>query len=237
MGSKNKISKELKPIIESYITDKTEAYIEPFVGGANMIDKIKFENKIGYDIHKELISLLNYVKDEKNILPKTFTEEEYMKVKNNKKDYEDWYVGLVGFCGSFGASYFTGFARSFKSDGKTERDMPNETIRNIQKQRPNLKNITFINDSYLNIDVKNSLIYCDPPYKNTSKYKDIINYDEFYEWCIKMVKNGNTVLVSEYNIEHKNFKLIWRKEVKCNINNQTLDKETKRIEKLYKVEL
>ena len=235
MGSKNRISKELKIIIENYITDTTESYIEPFVGGANMIDKIQFKNKIGYDIHKELIALLNYVKDEKNILPETFTEEEFNKVKKNRKDYEDWYVGLVGFCGSFGSNYFGGFARSYR-DGVL-LDVPITAIRNIQKQRPNLKNITFINDSYLNIDVKNSLIYCDPPYKGTSKYKDIINYDEFYEWCIKMVKNGNTVLVSEYNIEHKNFKEIWNKEVKCNINNQILNRETKRIEKLYKVEL
>lgn len=33
VGSKAKIAKYLKPIIESYINDKTVAYIEPFVGG------------------------------------------------------------------------------------------------------------------------------------------------------------------------------------------------------------
>ena len=38
-GSKNKISKYLKPIIESYLKDGM-LYVEPFVGGANMIDKI-----------------------------------------------------------------------------------------------------------------------------------------------------------------------------------------------------
>lgn len=30
VGSKNRLSKELAPIIQSYITEDTEAYIEPF---------------------------------------------------------------------------------------------------------------------------------------------------------------------------------------------------------------
>lgn len=34
VGSKNRLSKELAPIIQSYITEDTVAYIEPFVGGA-----------------------------------------------------------------------------------------------------------------------------------------------------------------------------------------------------------
>lgn len=41
-GSKNKISKYLKPIIESYLKDGMW-YVEPFVGGANMIDKIDWD--------------------------------------------------------------------------------------------------------------------------------------------------------------------------------------------------
>jgi site-specific DNA-adenine methylase len=59
MGSKNKISKYIIPIIQEIIdNNKYENYIEPFVGGANLIDKIKCKNKYGYDIHEELIELL-----------------------------------------------------------------------------------------------------------------------------------------------------------------------------------
>lgn len=112
MGSKNKISKYLVPIIESYINENTIGYIEPFVGGANVIDKIECENKIGYDIHEQLIALLNYCKNNYNNLPIYITEEEYNEVKNNKENYENWYVGLVGFCATFSAKYFRGYARS-----------------------------------------------------------------------------------------------------------------------------
>ena len=49
VGSKNRLAKELAPIIQSYITEDTVAYYEPFVGGGNMIDKIKCKNKYGSD--------------------------------------------------------------------------------------------------------------------------------------------------------------------------------------------
>lgn len=34
VGSKNKLSKDLAPIIQSYIKSDTKGYLEPFVGGA-----------------------------------------------------------------------------------------------------------------------------------------------------------------------------------------------------------
>ena len=58
VGSKNRISKYIVPIIQKCIDENNvKTYYEPFVGGANMIDKIKCENRIGNDIHKELISM------------------------------------------------------------------------------------------------------------------------------------------------------------------------------------
>ena len=126
VGSKNKLSKELAPIIQSYITEDTKGYLEPFVGGANMIDKIKHSNKIGCDIHKELIALLNKAKNEVDDIPDIISEDIYNSVKNNRNNYDEWYVGLVGFCANFGAKYFGGYAMS-KAD-KYEGGKPNMTI-------------------------------------------------------------------------------------------------------------
>ena len=115
MGSKNRFAKELIPIIQSYITEDTKGYLEPFVGGANMIDKIQCNNKIGCDIHRQLIALLQYAQEYGDLLPERILEDTYNEVKNNKENYEDWYSGLVGFCSSFGAKYFGGYARDSKS--------------------------------------------------------------------------------------------------------------------------
>lgn len=237
VGSKNRLSKDLAPIIQSYITEETKGYLEPFVGGANMIDKIKHGNKIGCDIHKELIALLNYVRITENPLPTTISEDEYIKVRNNKTDFDNWYVGLVGFCATFGAKYFGGYARGFKADKITPRDIPAEGIRNIEKQRKDLKDIEFINCSFLELnpkDYSNYVIYCDIPYKGTLKYEDGgFPYEDFYKWAKEMSKN-NVVLISEYSMPD-DFTCIWSKETKVSINSNKVSGDTSnnRIEKLF----
>ena len=233
MGSKNRLSKDLVPIIQTYITKDVKGYIEPFVGGANIIDKINCKNKIGYDIHKELIALLNYVKNNPEEIPEVIYEDEYKNVKSNKEKYEDWYVGLVGFCASFGAKYFGGYARDSKDDtnGKWSRG----AIKNIKKQSSNLKNIEFQCKDFREInDLNGYVIYCDPPYRNTTKYKtETFPYEEFYDWCRQMSKD-NTVLISEYWMPD-DFECIWEKESKVNFdsNRNPKDDKNKRIEKLF----
>lgn len=238
VGSKNRLSKELAPIIQSYITEDTVAYIEPFVGGANMIDKIKHHNKIGSDAHKELIALLNYTRDNYTELPETFSEEEYNRVKANRDRYEPWYVGLVGFCGGFGSMYMSGFAKGYKADRVTKRDVVAESIRNLVKQAPNLYDIKFECKSFLDYnpaDYKNCVFYLDPPYRKTLSYSTgKFPYDEFDKWTIELAKN-NTVLISEYEMPEDKFECIWSKDVKVIISRVGNIKNKKRVEKLFKV--
>lgn len=237
VGSKNRLSKHLKPIIESYITDDTEAYIEPFVGGANMIDKIDFNNKIGYDANKYLISLLNYISNPNNELPTTITREEYNSVKkdsiNNYCNYPYWYVGLVGFCATYNAKWFGGYAGKCKTK-QGIRHYDREAIRNIEKQRENLYNIKFRHIDFREIEInniKNSVIYCDIPYKNKTSYREEqFPHDEFYKWCKKLKENNNVILISEYNMPD-NFKCIWGKPHKTSLNKN--DNQMKTVEKLF----
>ena len=235
VGSKNRLSKELVPIIQNYINKDTKMYIEPFVGGANMIDKIQCDKRIGCDIHKQLIELLKYVRDYSELIPEVILEETYKEVKDNKNKYEDWYVGLVGFCATFGAKYFGGYARS-KTD-KFNGEKSEIAIKNLKKQAPNLKGIDFYNCSFLDLPkdkINNCVIYCDPPYRDTTKYKtEEFPYEEFYQWCRDMSKN-NTVLISEYNMPD-DFTCIWEKETKVNFdsNRTSGEDKNKRIEKLY----
>jgi site-specific DNA-adenine methylase len=201
VGSKNKLSKELAPIIQSYITKNTKGYLEPFVGGANMIDKIQCSNKIGCDIHEELIELLKYTQEFSNLLPDRILEDRYIEVKNNKEKFEKWYVGLIGFCASFGAKYFGGYARDSRDDNSGKWSAG--AIKNLKKQAPDLKGIKFIHKSFLDLPIdkiNNYVIYCDIPYRGTTKYKtESFPYEEFYEW-VKKLSIHNTVLISEYNM-------------------------------------
>lgn len=232
VGSKNRLSKHLTPIIQKYIEDNNAiTYVEPFVGGANTIDKIECSTKIGIDIHDELIELLKKVQTDSKSIQDNIHEDEYFEVRDNKDKYPKWKVGLVGFCASFGAKYFGGYARNKK--GETDASWSAGAIRNLKKQAPNLKGIKFINGSYLDFSFTDSVIYCDPPYQGTTKYQNgNFNYSEFYAWCVEQSKK-NIVLVSEYNIDHPNFVEIWNKEVGVMLGSGVNDSGTKRVERLY----
>lgn len=68
MGSKSRIAKYIVPIIQTYVDDYSSMYVEPFVGGANVIDKVKAKNKHGFDLNPYLIALLQRVRDKKAVI-------------------------------------------------------------------------------------------------------------------------------------------------------------------------
>lgn len=82
--------------------------------------------------------------------------------------------------------------------------------------------------------IKNYVIYCDIPYRDTTKYSTGgFPYEEFYEW-VKKASVNNTVLISEYNMPD-DFKCIWQKETKTLLdsNKEKSDDKNIRIEKLF----
>lgn len=213
MGSKNRIAKELIPIITENLKPN-QWYVEPFVGGANMIDKIEHPYKLGADNNKYLIALLEAVQNGQE-LPEYITKDEYIAVKTNKDNYPDWYVGFVGFVCSFRAKFFDGYSGYYTTKTGIQRNYIKERINNILKQ--NLDGIKLVCCSYDALDIPaNSIIYCDPPYNGTTKYKDSFDSDAFWQWCRDKAKEGHTVYVSEYNAP-EDFKCIWEKQINSNL--------------------
>ena len=213
MGSKNRIAKELIPIITQHL-QPNQWYIEPFVGGANMIDKIEHPYKLGADNNKYLIALLEAVQNGQE-LPEYITKDEYIAVKTNKDNYPDWYVGFVGFICSFRGKFFGGYSGYYTTKTGIQRNYIKERINNILKQ--NLDGIKLVCSSYDALDIPaNSIIYCDPPYNGTTKYKDSFDSDAFWQWCRDKAKEGHTIYVSEYNAP-EDFKCIWEKQINSNL--------------------
>jgi DNA adenine methylase len=74
------------------------------------------------------------------------------------------------------------------------------------QQLQQLQQLTFYRKSYEQIEIKeNSIIYCDPPYKNTADYQNSFNTEKFLNWADFQKE---PVFISEYNISDKRFKLI-----------------------------
>lgn len=226
MGSKKRIAKQLIPIIEREKQFDEQFYIEPFVGGANLIDKINFKNKIGYDIHEYLIALLSAVRDGW-VPPSNITKQEYYDIKQNPNNYDKCLVGFVGFLCSFGGKWWGGYALS-----KTNRNYALEGKNNLKKQAPNLKGIIFEHSDYQNIEIpSSSIIYCDPPYKDTTEYRNKFDHDVFYDWCRQKRDEGHIVFLSEYQAPD-DFELVFEAKIQTTLcKNIKLD----RTEKLFRL--
>jgi len=230
VGSKNRHAKDIISVMQKDI-DICHKYVEPFVGGGNLFDKVNHDNKYGYDINKYVIALLKSVRDYGDWF-RDVTEEDYKHVRENKDSYSDAIVGFVGFCCSYSGKFFGGFARGNDSKG-IPRNYALESKRNLEKQISGLSKGELQVASYDTLSFgKGVVIYCDPPYKGTTKYKDGINYDEFYNWCRKQRERGAVVYVSEYNMPD-DFDCVWGKGVNSSLTKNTGSK--KNTERLFKL--
>ena len=228
MGSKARLAKELLPII---LANRTEGqwYVEPFVGGANMIDKVD-GNRIGADSNEYLIEFLS-------ALQKGYAPPENMDlalfedIRDNKEKYSKATVGCVGFCFTYAAVWFGGFIGNCKDVVCIGRDRIGESYRSVEKARKQVEGVNLIACKYNELAIPaNSIIYCDPPYKDTTKYKDSFDHEPFYEWCRQKHKEGHQVFVSEYQMPD-DFTCVRQKEVNSSLTKDTGSK--KATEKLF----
>jgi len=220
MGSKNRFAKELLPII---LKDRKpdQWYVEPFAGGMNMIDKVD-GNRIANDIHTELIEMWKALVYDLWKPPLNVSKELYNKVKSEKQNYSKKLVGWIGFLCSYSGKYFGGYASDYPESRRLKNGkLPNyqtEAINSTAKQIPKLKGVKFTNLKYNEIEIpESSIIYCDPPYQNTTKYSNDFNHILFWDWCREKSKQGHKVYISEYNAP-SDFVCVWQKETNSQLS-------------------
>lgn len=233
MGSKNRIAKHILPIMLKASNEIGVAtWVEHFVGGANMIDKVpNYFKRIGIDCNEHVIQALIGIRDLSNDLPYEITEQYYNSLKGS---YPQPITSLIRFGASFGGKFEGGFARGKTNKGDS-RNYWDETVRNAKKQSPNLQGVNFMSGSYDEYsDFENCLIYCDPPYEGTTSYKtDYFDHGKFWDWCRKMSRN-NLVFVSEYKAP-EDFICVWEGNIKTNFSSQRNEATHIAVEKLFKL--
>lgn len=164
MGSKNRIANDILPILLKNRTNE-QYYVEPFCGGLNSIDKVS-GYRIASDKNKYLIAMWKGLQENKT-RPYDISKELYSIARteyrnNTNNELDDFLIGWIGFMGSFNGRFFDG-GYSGLSSGRNYID---EQIRNTEKQIPLIKDIQFEHCSYDELILpKNSIIYCDIPYK------------------------------------------------------------------------
>ena len=227
MGSKNRIAKHILPIILKN-RKPCQWYVEPFCGGCNSLDKVQ-NPRIGNDSNRYLVALLKELQTQIPFSPPHVGEQEYKDIQKNKEKYPDWLVGYAGFNLSFAAKFFGGYGR----DKAGVRNYENEAQKNLLAQQNLLVGIDFYCVDYKTLSIpEKSIVYCDPPYKGMTQYKDKFDHYAFYAWCRDMKRKGHTIFVSEYNMPN-DFICVWEKEVSSNLD--VLSKGKKETEKLFEL--
>lgn len=236
MGSKRRLFQEIAPII---LRDREEGqlYIEPFCGGCNSLSQVAGK-RIGADVNPFLIAMLkSVISGENQFYPiaKPFYDEVRKAYREtNFKRFSTAEIGWVGYMASYNGRFFDGgySGNGVKSKDGGVRNYIDETISDLLSQIDNLRGVELYCCDYRELEIPNdSIIYCDPPYRDTKQYSNIsFDYDNFYDWVKEISKRGNKVFISEYWMPSE-FREIWSKEVHCNINIE----KRKRVEKLFTI--
>ena len=232
MGSKNRIAKHILPIMLEH-RKEGQWWVEPFVGGGNMIDKVKGK-RAGFDSSKDTIDALKLIRDGLSFIPKDnteYTEHDY-KAKSDLGIMR--LDGFASYAYSYGGKHWGGWSRT-SADGSTQRDYVAEAYRNAVKQSPLLQYVELINTEYIHVDLSrygSAIIYCDPPYKGSTGYRNSFDHVRFWDWCHAKSSEGHTVFVSEYTAPEW-VECIWEKEIVSSLTKDTGSK--KGLEKLFRV--
>lgn len=193
VGSKRGIAKYiLEPILAG--RKKNQWYIEPFVGGCNVIEHVT-GNRIGNDSNYNLIAMWQALQAGW-IPPDDITAYEYYFIKNNQHLYSPELICFVSHCCSYSGKLWAGYA----IDEVTNRNYAREAKDHLLKQIKKLNGVQFMCKDYRDMDIPpKSIIYCDPPYRGTYTYGQYFNHRTFWNWARKMGMLGHRVYVSEYN--------------------------------------
>lgn len=205
LGGKSTGADHILNVLNDPLFDDMD-YVEPFLGYAHVLRRVVNKRSYrGSDCNPLLVTLLKAVQQKRN-LP-TITEREYHALKKQRGN--TLRRAVAAFTYSYCGKQFAGFVDDYVRNGK-KKSYAEERKRyyaHLQENEPFMSaNIRCID--YRTLNYKNKLIYCDPPYANTTGYagmhlkrgarKNDFDHDQFWETMRKWSKH-NIVFVSEYN--------------------------------------
>ena len=231
-GGKYKSGKQISEILKQITATITiKGYIEPFCGALGVFRHMTNDY---YECHasdgcEDLIILWKEVQQNTFKKP-NMTEKLWLKLKESRNPSA--LRAYAGFGCSFSGVWFSTYEQKYIKHLGSE-----QAYESLMKIRPFIKNIKFSHKDYKKYSRKlekgGYLIYCDPPYANSSlKHKASsydFNHEEFWNIMRLWRKCGNIVVISERSAP-RDFKCIWKKEV---TNLEPGREKSKYIDKLF----
>ena len=223
LGGKFRIAKQISEVLKSYQEDG-QVYVEPFVGAGWVLAEMEGVRQAS-DINPYLIAM--YLELQKGwIPPDGVSEGMYLWAKND--ECPDYLKGFIGFGCSWGGKWFGGYAR-----GGEGRDYSLNAKRSLLCLYPKLSGVCFRAVSYVDLSPSGCLIYCDPPYADTTEYDFCGKFDSIRFWDVmRCWSKSNTVIVSGYECP-SDFMTIFEMPTRTDIRDKS-GKMSVRTERLFK---
>jgi DNA adenine methylase len=222
LGSKERIHHKIIPHL---VSGEPEVLYDLFCGGLNLsihINKSRINGLFSKpieihanDINQYLIAMWKALQYGRSF-PHSITKKEYdiarklFKRGRATNRMDKALIGWIGGVSSFRGKFFGGYQKG-KRHPKSPNTYTQESILNIQKQIPYLKNFIFYAMEYYEVPLKKgAVLYCDIPYKDSTEYEVAVkfDYDKFYQWCKDKKSEGHRVFISEYNMPPE-FTVVW----------------------------
>jgi DNA adenine methylase len=200
-------------------------YLEPFIGMAHILRRVTNKKKyIASDVNENLICLLKGVQT--NEKTPFISKKKYQTLKQQTESTFE--KSLAAFTYSYNGKEFGGYT---KTDKNETRNYPEERIRYYQtlKENKTFMSTKLKNCAYNKHKPQNYLIYCDPPYKDTTDYSTNFDHDLFWQTMRDWSKK-NTVFISEYQAP-KDFRVVSKGEKFMSLSGS--GSSNKRTEKLF----
>ncbi len=219
-----------KPIVQAMrqATNEMVPVWEPFCGGGSVTVQLAkvFSEVEASDIHLPLVAMWRALQLGWDP-PQSVTEAEFDAAAQLPDT--DPRKAFIGFGCTFGGIWF---AKRFPENHKTS---VRYTRNAVLRQARQLSRVTFNHYSFFERPPRSEhlVIYCDPPYANTTTYRGTPGFDHMAFWlrCQEWVQCGVRVFVSEFAcpIPHR---VVWEKPRRICVRG-TSDKV--RIDTLYEV--
>lgn len=205
LGGKTRLVKHIAPIINAALDAHPDrVYVEPFVGGCNVLPHIKAHgtNKHGvsrfaFDASQALITMYRALQN--GWQPPTEVSRELYAQYKATKDPFDPLTAFIGFACSFGGQWYRGYG-AYKRVGSSYSVAAQARIAIRDNGGAYFGCLSFFDIPAQ--DMRNAVVYCDPPYAATSQGYDkscgTFDSAAFWQHAERMAAHGAIVFVSEY---------------------------------------
>ena len=189
-GSKDRFAKQIVPILNR-LRSPGQMYWEPFLGSASIFHHMS-EPRLGTDSMTDLIMLWN------ELIAGSFCEPAYVSKEcyttHMSSNVPSAMRAYVGFFWSYSGMFNKGYSPAFFEKS--------HSFHKMRLRAAKLQGSTLRSADYRDLGSRGFLIYADPPYRDTTTYRGISDFDHnaFYEWCWMKKEAGNTIVISEYSM-------------------------------------